>query len=189
MMLKQQYEQVLKEQPTIALFDFEKAYLEAQDVSLEGVKITAKTLAFDVLEVCSKETEDTLRVAGDGFLQQPISYLKTNQAEFIYAESSAFEVIRVDAFALEFDDAFNLNTALFGLRLQKKHGEAIRNYLKENVKSVLGSSSAAFSGQEGLWELNIALDCLDGYREDLTFAHVYALLYQFIFNLIVAAES
>lgn len=188
-MLKKQYEEQLQDQTQIALFDFEQAYLENVGVSLEGKTVTAKALQFDVLEVCSKETEDTLRAAEADFLQQKITYLKENQAEFIYAESRAFDAIRVDAFALEFDDAFNLTTALFGLKLQKKHSEAIRNYLKANVKSALGSSSAAFSGQEGLWELNIAVDCLDGYSEELTFAQVYALLYKFIFNLIVAAES
>ncbi|MER2106714.1 MAG: protoporphyrinogen oxidase [Solibacillus sp.] len=188
-MLKKQYEDILKEQSEIALFDFEKAYLEQIGVSFEDKMITEKALTFDVLEVCSKETEDTLRAVEADFLGHPISYLKENQAEFIYAESSAFDAIRVDAFALEFDDAFNLNTVLFGLKLQKKYSEAIRTYLKQNVKSALGSSSAAFSGQEGLWEINIALDCLEGYSDDLSFEAIYGLLYKFIFDLIVAAES
>lgn len=188
-MLKKQFEALLQNETHIALFDFEQAYLEQAGVLLEGKTVTEKTIAFDVLEVCSKETEDTLRAADVDFLQQPVSYLKDNQAEFIYAESQSFDAVRIDAIALEFDDAFNLNTALFGLKLQKKHGEAIRAYLKENVASKLGSSSAAFSGQEGLWELNIALDCLEGYRDDLTFEEMYMLLYRFIFNLIVAAES
>lgn len=189
MMLKKQYEAMLQDQTEIALFDFEQAYLEQIGVSLEGKTVTAKTITFDVLEVCSKETEDTLRAVEADFLQQPIAYLKNNQGEFVYAESQSFDAIRIDAFALEFDEAFNLTTVLFGLKLQKKHGDGIRAYLKENVQSKLGSSSAAFSGQEGLWELNVALDCLEGYQEELTFEAVYALLYQFIFNMIVAAES
>lgn len=187
-MLKKQYEALLQEQSEIALFDFEKAYLESTGLSFEGVTVQEKALQIDVLEICSKETEDTIREAEDDFLQQSISYLKSNPGEFIYAESQQFDAIRIDAFAVEFDDAFNLNTVLFGLKLQKKYSEAIRNYLKANVKSALGSSSAAFSGQEGLWELNIALDCLEGYREDLTFEEIYTLLYRFIFDLIVAAE-
>lgn len=188
-MLKKQYENVLKEQTEIALFDFEKVYLDQVGVSFEDKTVTEKALTFDVLEVCSKETEDTLRAAEADFLEQKISYLKENQTEFIYAESSAFDGIRVDAFALEYDDAFNLNTVLFGLKLQKKYSEAIRTYLKQHVKSALGSSSAAFSGQEGLWEINIALDCLEGYSDELSFEAVYTLLYKFIFDLIVAAES
>lgn len=188
-MLKEQYKRAIEENTEIALFDFEKAYIEAQGLSVEGKTVTEKVLQFDLLEICSKETEDTLRAADADFLQQPVSYLKTNIAEFIYAETAHFDAIRIDAVAVEFDDAFNLNTALFGLKLQKKHSEAIRKFLKEHVKSALGSSSAAFSGQEGLWELNIALDCLEGYRDDLTFEEMYTLLYRFIFDLIVATEA
>ncbi|WP_234417227.1 MULTISPECIES: protoporphyrinogen oxidase [unclassified Lysinibacillus] len=141
-------------------------------------------LKLDVLERCSKETEDTITAEGVTFAQTAIRYLKENQGEFIYAECPQFQDIRVDAVALEYDDAFNLYTALFGLKLQKKHGETIRQFLKANLKSALGSSSASFSGQEGLWELNIAVDCIEGFTEDLTIEQVYELLYQFIEKLL-----
>ncbi|MEK4628445.1 MAG: protoporphyrinogen oxidase [Solibacillus sp.] len=142
----------------------------------------------EVLERCSKETEDTIQAENQAFAQTKISYLKENQGEFIYAESTQFQEIRVDAVALEFDDAFNFYTALFGLKLQKKHGETIRQYLKANVKSALGSSSASFSGQEGLWELNIAVDCIDGFSEELTIQEVYELLSQFVAQLLQIVE-
>ena len=146
-------------------------------------------LNLEVLERCSKETEDTITAEGLAFAQTPISYLKENQGEFIYVECTQFQDIRVDAVAFEFDDAFNLYTALFGLKLQKKHSEAIRQYLKANVKSALGSSSAAFSGQEGLWELNIAVDCIEGFTEHLTIEQVYELLYQFVAQLLQTIEQ
>lgn len=145
-------------------------------------------LNLEVLERCSKETEDTLTAEGIEFAQTAISYLKQNQGEFIYAECTQFQDVRVDAVALEFDEAFNLYTALFGLKVQKKHSEAIRNYLKANVKSALGSSSASFSGQEGLWELNIAVDCIDGFSESLTIEQVYELLYQFVAQFLQTIE-
>lgn len=146
------------------------------------------TLHFEVLERCSKETEDTITAEQKAFAATPISYLKENQGEFIYVECTQFNDIRVDAVALEFDDAFNLYTALFGLKLQKKHSEAIRNYLKENVKSVLGSSSAAFSGQEGLWELNIAVDCMEGFKDSMSIEEVCELLYQFVAQLLTTVD-
>ena len=80
-------------------------------------------------------------------------------------------------------------TALFGLKLQKKHSEAIRSYLKEHVKSALGSSSAAFSGQEGLWELNIAVDCIEGFNDQLSIEEVCELLYEFVAQLIKTVEK
>ena len=95
----------------------------------------------------------------------------------------------MDAVAFEFDEAFNLYTALFGLRLQKKHSETIRKYLKANVKSVLGSSSAAFSGQEGLWELNVAVDCIEGFSEDMSIEAVCELLYNFVAQLLEAVHA
>ena len=141
-------------------------------------------LNLEVLERCSKETEDTITAESSAFASTPIQYLKENQGEFIYVECAQFNDIRIDAVALEYDDAFNLYTALFGLKLQKKHSEAIRAYLKQNVKSALGSSSAAFSGQEGLWELNIAVDCIEGFNEQLSIEEVCELLYQFVAQLI-----
>lgn len=146
-------------------------------------------LQLEVLERCSKETEDTITAEGLAFAATPISYLKENQGEFIYAESTQFFDIKIDAVALEFDDAFNLYTALFGLRLQKKHSETIRKYLKANVKSALGSSSAAFSGQEGLWELNVAVDCIEGFSEDMSIEAVCELLYNFVAQLLEAVNA
>ena len=145
-------------------------------------------LHLEVLERCSKETEDTISEVGADFAETPIQYLKENQGEFVYAECPEFQDIRVDAVALEFDEAFNLYTALFGLKVQKKHGEAIHSFLKANVKSVLGSSSASFSGQEGLWELNIAMDCIEGFNEQLTIEQVYELLYQFVAQFLTTVE-
>lgn len=145
-------------------------------------------LNLEVVERCSKETEEAIAVADVAFTNTPISYLKENQGEFIFAECTQFQDIRVDAMAVEFDDAFRLYTALFGLKLQKKHGDAIRHYLKENVKSALGSSSASFSAQEGLWELNVAVDCLEGFNEQLTIQQVYELLYQFVAQLLETIE-
>ena len=43
-------------------------------------------LNLEVLERCSKETEDTITAEGMAFTQTPISYLKENPGEFIYAE-------------------------------------------------------------------------------------------------------
>ncbi|MER2030747.1 MAG: protoporphyrinogen oxidase [Solibacillus sp.] len=146
-------------------------------------------LHLEVLERCSKETEDTITAESNAFASTPIHYLKDNQGEFIYVECAQFNDIRIDAVALEFDDAFNLYTALFGLKLQKKHSEVIRQYLKDNVKSALGSSSAAFSGQEGLWELNIAVDCIEGFHEKMTITELCEMLYQFVAQLITTVEK
>ncbi|MEK4229816.1 branched-chain amino acid aminotransferase [Solibacillus sp. FSL H8-0538] len=173
----------------IALFAIEKDFVEKHQLLPTEVTVIDKALLLDVLERCNKETEDLISAEPKEFLQQPISYLKEHPIEFVYAESTVFDVIRIDAVALEFDDAFKAYTALFGLKLQKKFGDAIRAYFEGNVAKMIGNYSVSFSGQDGLWEVNVALNCIDGFTEAQTFEESYALLYRFIFNLIEAADE
>ena len=148
-------------------------------------------MAFTVsaLERCNKEPEETLAVETAEFLQQNISYLKAHQEEFLYAESSAFANAKMDAVVLEFDEMFKVYTALFGLRLQKKMGQALKTYLRDNLKGMLGSSSAMFEGNEGIWEINIALDAIEGFTGAETFEQAYELLIDFVTNMLGAIEA
>ena len=148
-------------------------------------------MAFTVsaLERCNKESEETLAVETATFLQQNISYLKAHQEEFLYAESSSFADAKMDAVVLEFDEMFKVYTALFGLRLQKKVNQQLKMYLRDNLKGMLGSSSAMFDGNEGIWEVNIALDAIEGFTGDETFEQAYELLIAFVTNMLVAIEA
>ena len=147
------------------------------------------TFTISALERCNKETEETLAVETTEFLQQNISYLKAHQEEFLYAESSAFADVKMDAVVLEFDEMFKVYTALFGLRLQKKMNEQLKSYLRDNLKGMLGSSSAMFDGNEGIWEVNIALDAIEGFTGEETFEQAYELLIDFVTNMLVAIEA
>ena len=147
------------------------------------------TFTLSALERCNKETEETLAVETTEFLQQNISYLKAHQEEFLYAESSAFADVKMDAVVLEFDEMFKVYTALFGLRLQKKMNEQLKSYLRDNLKGMLGSSSAMFDGNEGIWEVNIALDAIEGFTGEETFEQAYELLIDFVTNMLVAIEA
>ena len=141
------------------------------------------------LERCNKETEETVAVETAEFLQQNISYLKAHQEEFLYAESSAFADVKMDAVVLEFDEMFKVYTALFGLRLQKKMNEQLKSYLRDNLKGMLGSSSAMFDGNEGIWEVNIALDAIEGFTGEETFEQSYELLIDFVKNMLAVIEG
>ena len=148
-------------------------------------------MAFTVsaLERCNKESEETLAVETAEFLQQNISYLKAHQEEFLYAESSAFADAKMDAVVLEFDEMFKVYTALFGLRLQKKVSQQLKAYLRDNLKGMLGSSSAMFEGNEGIWEVNIALDAIEGFTGEETIEQAYELLINFVTNMLGALEQ
>ena len=147
------------------------------------------TFTISALERCNKETEETLAVETTEFLQQNISYLKAHQEEFLYAESNAFADVKMDAVVLEFDEMFKVYTALFGLRLQKKMNEQLKSYLRDNLKGMLGSSSAMFDGNEGIWEVNIALDAIEGFTGEETFEQSYELLIDFVKNMLAVIEG
>ena len=148
-------------------------------------------MAFTVsaLERCNKETEETVAVETAEFLQQKISYFKAHQEEFLYTESSDFANAKMDAVVLEFDDMFKVYTALFGLRLQKKVNQQLKAYLRDNLKGMLGSSSAMFEGNEGIWEVNIALDAIEGFTGEETIEQAYELLINFVKTMLEAFEA
>ncbi|QBK26423.1 protoporphyrinogen oxidase [Ureibacillus thermophilus] len=118
------------------------------------------------LERCDKETEETIAVESPDFLNTPIAYFKTHLNEFLYVESPTFEEIKVDALSIEVDDVFRTYMALFGLRVQKKHSNAIKNYLEEHLHTdSIKNYSALFSADEGLWEINLPLDFIEGFQK------------------------
>lgn len=133
-----------------------------------------------LIERCNKETEETISTETATYLQQPVSTLKTKLEEFVYIESPAYEGAKMDAVVFEFDEMFKVYTALFGLRLQKKYAEPIKTYFKNNLKSMLGSSSASFEGNEGIWEINIALSAIEGFTGKETFEEANTILISFI---------
>ena len=137
-----------------------------------------------VLERCHKETEETLAVEAAEFLQQSISFLKQNQEQFLYVEASEFEQLKMDSVVLEFDETFQVYTALFGLKLQKKVSQDLKVYLRDHLKGMLGSSSAMFNGTEGLWEVNIALDAIDGFTGEETIEQSVEMIEQFMEQLL-----
>lgn len=142
---------------------------------------------FPVIERCLKETEEVIRAESVSFMNEPVSYFSKNPDEFLYVEANAFETIRVDGIAFEMDDVFETSTVLFGLKVQKKWGSFLKDYLEANVG--LKPFSAMFSDQDGLWDVNLPLDQLDGFDKDMAIKDALVLAYQFITNLLEAIEA
>lgn len=143
--------------------------------------------SFPVIERCLKETEEVIKEESESFMNEPVSYFTQHADEFLYVESNAFETIGVDGIALEMDDVFGTFTVLFGLKAQKKWGSFIKEYLEANVGGK--PFSAMFSDKDGLWDVNIPLDELEGFQKDLAIKDVMDLAYRFIFNLLEAIEA
>jgi hypothetical protein len=173
----------------IALFEVEQDFAEKHQLLPSGVTVTEKDFHFRIIERCNKETEDVICTEDSAFLAESISYFKKQQNEFVYVESESLELVRIDAIALEFDDVFETYTVLFGLKLQKKFGSAIKAYLDAHLHGDAAKYSVMFSGEDGLWDVNFALDFAEGFSEDLSLEKVYALIYRFVFKLIEAIEE
>lgn len=141
------------------------------------------------IERCDKETEDVISNEEATFLNTSLKHVKQHQNEFIYMESPAFKAIKVDAISLELDDVFQTYTALFGLAMQKKYTAAIKKFLTEQLQGENKYFSASFSGDEGMWDLNIPLDYIEGFSEDLTIGEALSLTYQFIETLVNAVNQ
>ncbi len=170
----------------IELFAIEKDYADKHNLLPKDVSATDKAFYFHVLERCSKETEELILAENQDFLNESVSYLRKNPKEFIFAESNALEIVRVDAIAIEFDDVFKTYTALFGLKLQKKFGADIKAYLDTHLQGAGAKYSVMFSGEDGLWDMNFALDYVEGFSEEQSFKEIYEMIYRFVFKMVEA---
>jgi len=141
-------------------------------------------MEFTVIERCSKETEDILSKEQPSFLKEEVGYLKKNLNEFIYIESPMFEEARIDSMSIEVDDVFGNYMALFGFRAQKKFGESLKGYLKEKLLGEEVRASVMFSNEDGLWEMNIPIDSIEGFNESSSIEDAVELTCNFLVALV-----
>lgn len=138
------------------------------------------------IERCDKETENMIRNESSLFLTQPLDYLKKQKNEFIYLESHWFEGIRVEAVSVEADDVFGTYDVMLGLKLQKKYEKSIKEFLNANLNGDEAKFDLMFSHDDGLWNLNFALNYAEGFQEDITIGEAFQLIYHFLFKLVEA---
>jgi hypothetical protein len=140
------------------------------------------------IERCDKETENMIKNETGTFLAQPLTYLKKNKNEFIYLESNWFEGIRVEAVSLEVDDVFGTYDVMLGLKLQKKFEKTLREHLNTNLLGIEAKFDLMFSQDDGLWNLNFALNYVEGFKEEMTLNEAFQVIYQFLNNLVEAVK-
>ena len=94
------------------------------------------------------------------------------------------DVVSVDAIAVEYDEVFEVYTAMFGLFIQKKYAPEIRAFLDEHYNSEKMQYSMMFlQVTKVLWEINLPINYLKGFDDSFTIEEVYQLLYSLIFKL------
>ncbi|MCG7342573.1 branched-chain amino acid aminotransferase [Sporosarcina sp. ACRSL] len=186
-MLKEKIAKQVAENASVPLFPIEKEYAVKQGLITDQKDIKDKEWSFPVIERCLKETEEVIKEENESFMSKPASYFSKNPEEFLYVESDAFETIGVDGIAFEMDDVFETHTILFGLKVQKKWGSFLKDYVEANVGSK--TFSAMFSDKDGLWDINVPLDNLEGFQKEMPLTDTIDLAYQFIFKLLEAIEA
>ncbi|TKH07478.1 branched-chain amino acid aminotransferase [Peribacillus simplex] len=195
-MLKKQMESYISKsviENKVELFKEEKDYVEKHKLIADDIilveKENASRFTDAYMERSNKESEELISEETSAFLSQPIEYLKNNKDEFLYFESQWFELIGVEALSLEVDDVFGTYNAMFGLKFQKKMGEVLKAYLTKELQAEIGSFSLMFNQGDGLWDVNLALDNVKGFREDMTLEEAFNLIYHFLFILVQTIEE
>lgn len=172
----------------IALNDRQKEFLKEKGMLSSDMKVLPAPAFAPSYSCSNKETDEPLETpANTGDLA--VSYVKAHPNDYMFAEEPAFTTIGVDGVVLEMDDVFGTITALFGLQVQKKHGEWLKKYIDAKLGTAAGTRSLMFSADDGLWDVNIALDYVDGFAETKSFDETLELVYEFVFNMLVDLED
>lgn len=173
---------------TIELYPEEKEFAVKNNLLEEGIEMVEKNpnerFNSAYIERSDKETEEFLGEESSSFLDQPIAYFKTHKNEFMYMEDPAFELISVDAVSFEVDDVFGTYNVLLGLKLQKKYAEAIKSFFANEINNEDARVDLMFDANEGIWNVNFALNNLADFNEEMTIREAYNLTYRFLFKLV-----
>lgn len=136
------------------------------------------------IERCSKETETMIAHESSSFLNQPITYLKDHKSEFLYVESALFEEIGVEGVSLELDDVFGTYDVMLGLKLQKKFEKMLKEQLDQLLQGDEAKFDLVFSHDDGLWDMNFALNYVEGYRENISIHDGLQIIHQFLSTIV-----
>ncbi|MGG0644888.1 hypothetical protein ABE021_13210 [Sporosarcina gallistercoris] len=175
-------------QEGIALNTLQKEFLVNKGLLSPEVKVLEAPAFSPSYSLSNKETDEPLETPVNAG-ELAVSYVKTQPNDYMFAEDTSFTTIGIDGVVLEMDDVFGTITALFGLQVQKKHGEWMKKYIDTKLGTAPGTRSLMFSADDGLWDVNIALDYVDGFSETHTFNETLELVYEFVFNMLVALEE
>ena len=77
---------------------------------------------------------------------------------------------------------------MFGLYIQKKYSAEIRAFLDEHYNSEKMQYSMMFAANEGLWEINLPINYLNGFNDSSSIEEMYQFLYSLIFRLAATIE-
>lgn len=179
--------------PSFEIYQEEKEYMEEHELISNDVTLIEKdpTTRFQdaYIEKCDKNTEETLSEESFAFLEQPIDYLQKHKNEFLYLESKWLEIIGVDAITLELSDLFGTYDVMVGLQLQKKFEISLKENLRKELHGDEARFELIFNQTDGLFDLNFALNYVNGFKEEMSLEEAFRLIYRFLFKLVERMEE
>lgn len=179
--------------PSFEIYQEEKEYMEEHELISNDVTLIEKdpTTRFQdaYIEKCDKNTEETLSEESFAFLEQPIDYLQKHKNEFLYLESKWLEIIGVDAITLELSDLFGTYDVMVGLQLQKKFEISLKENLRKELHGDEARFELIFNQTDGLFDLNFALNYVNGFKEKMSLEEAFRLIYRFLFKLVERMEE
>jgi hypothetical protein len=95
-----------------------------------------------------------------------------------------FEQIGVEGVSLEVDDVFGTYDVMLGLKLQKKFEKMLKEQLNHSLHGDEAKFDLIFSHDDGLWDLNFALNYVDGYQENISLNDAFQIIHQFLTHLV-----
>lgn len=177
----------------VEIYQEEKEYMEEHELISNDVTFIEKdpTTRFQdaSIERCDKGTEETLSEESFAFLEQPIDYLQKHKNEFLYLESKWLKLIGVDAISLEVSDVFGTYDVMVGLQLQKKFEISLKENLRKELHGDEARFELIFNQTDGLFDLNFALNYVNGFNEGMSLEEAYLLIYRFLFKLVESVEE
>ncbi|WP_077616979.1 branched-chain amino acid aminotransferase [Bacillus sinesaloumensis] len=177
----------------IELYQEEKEYIEKYELIPDDITFIEKDPTTRFLEAyierCDKETEEMLSKESFRFLENSIVYLQKHKNEFLYFESQWFEKIGVDGISFEVNDVFGTYFVMVGLKLPKKNGPSLKENLTKELDGDVAKYELMFNQNDGLWDLNFALNYVNGFNEQMSLEEAFRLIYRFLFNLVESVEE
>ncbi|MGF2616042.1 hypothetical protein FZC84_11180 [Rossellomorea vietnamensis] len=177
----------------ISLFSDERIFasetgLLSEEVTVEPLDDTVR-FHDSLIERVGKETEELIKTEETPqFLETPVNFVKRNINEFLFIDSKWFEIIRIDGLTLEVDDVFGHYSVLTGLKLQKKMANDLKAALSEKLHGE-DKVQLMWNDKDGLFDLNLAIDKLDGFNENESLGKNLQLIYHFIFTVLKELEG
>ncbi|MGP7815773.1 hypothetical protein [Niallia sp. 01092] len=188
-MLKKQFQRYIENQNNqkYPLFSEEKAYVFKQSLLGEAeIALADSPARFQnlYLELVNKESDERIQDNINlDFLSEKMNYFEQHLDHYLYLETDTFEIIGIDGLIFEVDSVFRTYEVIFGLKLPKKLGDAIRSYFNESIKKEGLTYNLLFNDQEGLWEVNFPIEALNTFSKDMEINEALQLVYLFLFQM------